>query len=163
MTTAAVRRLAVPSPDELVERARAMVPEIRALAEETERNRTIFPHIIEKFREAELLRTCRPKEFGGFEYDGETALRIALTISAACASTGWAVNGAVSNGRSMSHFPIETQREIWASDVDHASWAYLGAFITPADGKALPGKAYEGAFFLLSVEDCEIIDNWFVN
>src|SRR6266852_3073370 len=64
MTTAAIRRLAVPSPDELVERAGAMVPEIRALAEETERNRAISPHIIDQFREAELLRTCRPKEFG---------------------------------------------------------------------------------------------------
>ena len=44
MTTAAVRRLSVPSPDELIERARAMVPEIRAMAEETERNRTLLPH-----------------------------------------------------------------------------------------------------------------------
>ncbi len=192
MSSPAIRRPAAPSPDELVERARAMVPEIRALAEETEKNRRIAPHIIARFREAELLRTSRPKEFGGFEYDGETALKIALTISAACASTGWAVNGAVSNGRSMSHFPIETQREIWATDedpfscacfaptgtarpvdggyilngrwsfasgVDHASWAYLGAFITP-EGKEPP---YEGAFFLLPVEDCEVIDNWFVN
>src|SRR5260370_16418801 len=122
MTTVAIRRLAVPSPDELVDRARAMVPEIRALAEETEKNRKIFPHIIAKFREAELLRTCRPKEFGGFEYDGETALRIALTISAACASTGWAVNGAVSNGRSMSHFPIETQPEILSTAEDPFSY-----------------------------------------
>src|SRR5580658_8417297 len=99
MTSAAVRRLAVPSPDELVERARAMVPEIRSLAEATERNRAISPHIIAKFREAELHRTCRPKEFGGFEYDGETALKIAMTFAAACPSTGWSVNGAVSNGR----------------------------------------------------------------
>ncbi|HEV8680802.1 MAG TPA: acyl-CoA dehydrogenase family protein [Stellaceae bacterium] len=199
MTSAAIR-LAAPTPDELVGRAREMVPEIRALAEETERNRKIAPHIIQKFRDAELLRTCRPKEFGGFEYDGETALRIALTISAACASTGWAVNGAVSNGRSMSHFAIETQREIWSTDedpfscacfaptgtavpvdggyilnghwsfasgCDHASWAYLGAFITPPDSRPPPdrgpGQAYEGAFFLLPIEDCEIIDNWFVN
>jgi resorcinol 4-hydroxylase (FADH2) len=192
MTNAAIRRLAAPSPDELVDRARAMVPEIRALAEETERNREISPHIIQKFRDAELLRTCRPKEFGGFEYDGETALRIALTISAACASTGWACNGAVSNGRSMSHFAIETQREIWSTDedpfscacfaptgtavpvdggytlnghwsfasgCDHASWAYLGAFITPPDTK----PPFEGAFFLVPIGDCEIIDNWYVN
>ena len=46
MNTAAVRRLAIPSPDELVERARAMVPAIRALAEETERNRTLLPTIV---------------------------------------------------------------------------------------------------------------------
>src|SRR5258708_5813961 len=97
MTTAAVRRLSVPSPDELIERASAMGPEIRALAQETERNRNLFPHIVEKIRDAELLRTCRPKMFGGFEYDGEVALTIALTISAACASTGRAVHRAGAN------------------------------------------------------------------
>jgi alkylation response protein AidB-like acyl-CoA dehydrogenase len=193
MTTAAIRRLAVPSPEELIDRARGMVPEIRALAEETERNRNVLPHIIDKIRDAELLRTCRPKEFGGFEYDGETALRIALTISAACASTGWAVNGAVSNGRSIAHFPIEAQREVWdgnedpftcacfaptgtavpvdggyvlsgawsfASGCDASSWVKLGAFITLPSAK--PPQALEGAFLLLPIGDCEIVDNWFV-
>jgi alkylation response protein AidB-like acyl-CoA dehydrogenase len=191
MTVAAISRIAVPSPEELVGRARAMVPEIRALAEETERNRNVLPHVIDRIREAELLRTCRPKEFGGFEYDGETALRIAMTISAACASTGWAVNGAVSNGRSIAHFPIEAQREVWggdadpftcacfaptgtavpadggyvlngswsfASGVDASSWVKLGALITPAGAD----PPFEGAFFLLPIGDCEVVDNWFV-
>jgi resorcinol 4-hydroxylase (FADH2) len=192
MTAAAIRRLGIPSPEELIERARAMAPEIRELAEETEKNRDVFPRIIEKIRNAELLRTCRPKEFGGFEHDGVTALKIAMTISAACASTGWSVNGAVSNGRSIAHFPIEAQHEVWSSDVDpftcaafaptgravpvdggyrltgrwsfasgcdHASWIYLGGFITP-DSQAPP---YEGAFFLLPIGNVEIIDTWFVN
>jgi alkylation response protein AidB-like acyl-CoA dehydrogenase len=191
MTTAAIRRRSLPSPNELIARAEAMVPEIRALAEETEKNRAISPQMIQKIRDAELLRTCRPKEFGGFEFDGETALKIAMTIAAACPSTGWAVNGAVSNGRSMAHFPIETQREIWATEedpfscacfaptgtavpvdggyvlsgrwsfasgCDHASWCYLGAFITPPGAK----PPSEAAFFLLPIEDCEIVDNWFV-
>jgi alkylation response protein AidB-like acyl-CoA dehydrogenase len=191
MTVAAISRIAVPSPEELVGRARAMVPEIRALAEETERNRNVLPHVIDMIREAELLRTCRPKEFGGFEYDGETALRIAMTISAACASTGWAVNGAVSNGRSIAHFPIAAQREVWggdadpftcacfaptgtavpadggyvlngswsfASGVDASSWVKLGALITPASAE----PPFEGAFFLLPIGDCEVVDNWFV-
>src|SRR5207248_10412333 len=96
----------------------------------------------------------------------------------------------------MSHFPIETQREIWAGDedpfscacfaptgtarpveggyvldgrwsfasgCDHSSWCYLGAFITAPDITA-PGAAppHEAAFFLLPIEDCEIIDTWFV-
>ena len=191
MTTAAVRRLAIPSPEELIERARGMVPEIRALAEETERNRTLLPQIVEKIWDSELLRTCRPRMFGGFEYDGEVALTIALTISAACASTGWTVNGAVSNGYSLAHWPVEAQRELWdggadpftfacfaptgtaipvgggyrlsgtwsfASGCDIAQWGKLGAMITP------PGREppYEGAFFLLPIEDCEIVDNWFV-
>jgi resorcinol 4-hydroxylase (FADH2) len=191
MTTAAIRRFSLPSPEELIERARDMVPEIRSLAEETERNRNVLPHIVDKIRDAELLRTCRPKEFGGFEYDGETALRIAMTISAACASTGWAVNGAVSNGRSIAHFPIEAQREVWGADEDPftcACFAPTGTAVPADGGYVLSGTwsfasgcdaaswiklgafitprnakpPFEGAFFLLPIGDVEIVDNWFV-
>lgn len=87
MTSAAVRFVAPSGPEELIARAKAMLPEIRQLAEETERNRTIAPHIIGRIRDAELLRTCRPKEFGGFEYDAVVALEIALAVSAACRGT----------------------------------------------------------------------------
>jgi resorcinol 4-hydroxylase (FADH2) len=190
MSSAAIRREAPPSPAELVRRARALVPEIRALAEETERNRAISPHIIAKIREAELLRTTRPKEFGGFEYDGEVALEIALTISAACASTGWAVNGALSNGISFGHYPIETQRELWGDGSDPfscACFAPTGAAVAAEGGYRLNGKWFfasgidhaswirlgafikspavdssDGAFFLLPISDVEIEDNWFV-
>jgi alkylation response protein AidB-like acyl-CoA dehydrogenase len=192
MTAATIRRLSIPSPEELIERARAMVPEIRELAEATEKNRNVFPHVIDKIRDAELLRTCRPKEFGGFEYDGETALKIAMTISAACASTGWSVNGAVSNGRSIAHFPIEAQREVWAGDQEPfacAAFAPTGTAIPVQGGFVLSGRwsfasgcdhaawiylggfikpegtqaPHEGAFFLLPIGNVEIIDNWFVN
>jgi alkylation response protein AidB-like acyl-CoA dehydrogenase len=192
MTVATFRRLSIPSPDELIERARAMAPEIRELAEATEKNRNVFPHIIDKIRDAELLLTCRPKEFDGFEYDGETALKIAMTISAACASTGWSVNGAVSNGRSIAHFPIEAQREVWSGEEDPfacAAFAPTGTAAPVDGGFILNGRwsfasgcdhaawiylggfivpegakpPHEGAFFLLPIGDVEIIDNWFVN
>jgi alkylation response protein AidB-like acyl-CoA dehydrogenase len=191
MTTAAIRRLAVPTADELIGRARELVPEIRALAEETERNRKISPRIIARIREAELLRTTRPKAFGGFEYDAVVALEIALTISAACASTGWAVNGALSNGISFGHYPIETQRELWADGADPfscACFAPTGTAVPTDGGYMLNGKwsfasgvdhsswirlgaliippdaapPHDGAFFLLPVGDVEIEDNWFV-
>src|SRR3954447_12583155 len=192
MSTAAIRRLAaMPSPDELIGRARTMVPEIRELAQKTEENRGLFPHIVDKIRAAELLRTCRPKEFGGFEYDGEVALRIALTISAACASTGWTVNGAGSNGLSLAHLPIEAQREVWAGDADvftFACFAPTGTAVPAPGGYRLSGRwsfasgcdisawgklgamitpsdgsaPKDGAFFLLPAGDYEIVDTWFV-
>src|SRR5215469_13932198 len=143
MTTAAVRRLAPPSADELIERARAMVPEIRAVAEETERNRNLLPEIVNRLRESELLRTCRPRAFGGFEYDGEVAVRIALTISEACASTGWTVNGAVSNGYSLAHWPVEAQRELWEGDAapfTFACFAPTGTAIPVEGGYRLSGR-----------------------
>ncbi|HEY2541255.1 MAG TPA: acyl-CoA dehydrogenase family protein [Stellaceae bacterium] len=144
MSSAAFRRLAEPpSPEQLIARARALVPEIRARAEETERNRRISSEIIAKVREAELLRTTRPREFGGFEFDPTVALEIALTISAACASTGWAVNGALSNGISFGHYPSETQRELWGNGADPfscACFAPTGTAIPAAGGYRLSGK-----------------------
>jgi resorcinol 4-hydroxylase (FADH2) len=191
MTSAAIRRAAPPAPEELIVRAREMVPEIQALAEETERNRTISPKIIARIRDAELLRTTRPKEFGGFEYDAVVALEIALVISAACASTGWTVNGALSNGIGFGHFPIETQRELWGDGADPftcACFAPTGTAVPADGGYMLSGRwsfasgcdhsswvrlgafitppdvapPYEGAFLLLPIEDVEIEDNWFV-
>ena len=195
MTNAATYHFPIPTAEELIARAQALAPEIRARAEETEKNRGLAPEIVEKIRKAEFLRICRPKEFGGFEYDAEVALTIALTISAACASTGWTINGAVSNGISMAHWPIEAQREVWGNDADPftfacfaptgtavpvpggyrlsgrwsfasgcdiSSWGKLGAFIKPAGAEPPPNGAYDGAFFLLPIEDCEIIDNWYV-
>src|SRR3954466_6750102 len=192
MSTAAIRRLAaMPSPEELIGRAREMVPEIRTLAEETERNRNLFPHIIGKIRDAELLRTCRPKEFGGFEYDPVVALEIALAVSAACASTGWGLNGALSHRILFGHYPSETQRELWGGGDDPftcACFAPTGEAVPREGGYVLSGKwsfasgcdhsswkrpgplitppggapPHEGAFFLLPIGDVEIEDNWFV-
>src|SRR6516165_7425768 len=143
MMSAALCCKAPPTPEEMIGRARDMVPEIRKLAEATERNRTISPRIIDKIRNAELLRTCRPKEFGGFEYDAVVALKIALVISAACASTGWTMNGALSNGISFGHFPIEAQRELWGDGVDpftSACFAPTGAAFPTDGGYVLSGK-----------------------
>jgi resorcinol 4-hydroxylase (FADH2) len=143
-SSAALRRVAPPpSPEELVARARALAPEIRARAEETEKNRRIAPEIVAKVRDAELLRTTRPSEFGGFEYDAAVALEIALVISAACASTGWCVNGALSNGVSFGHYPIETQRELWGDGEDPftcACFAPTGTAAPVAGGYRLHGK-----------------------
>lgn len=192
MPIAAIRRPAVPSPEALIGRARELVPEIRELAEKTERNRNLFPHIVERLREAEILRTCRPAEFGGFEYDCGIALQIALTISAGCASTGWTVNGAVSNGYSLAHWPIEAQHEIWDGGEEpftFACFAPTGTAVPVAGGYRLSGRwsfasgcdvsqwgklgamitpsgegtPKEGAFFLLPAGDYEIVDTWFVS
>jgi alkylation response protein AidB-like acyl-CoA dehydrogenase len=114
-----------------------------------------------------------------------------MTISAACASTGWTVNGAVSNGRSIAHFPIEAQREVWGGDADPftcACFAPTGTAVPVAGGYVLSGTwsfasgcdhaswvylgafivpegpepSRDGAFFLVPIGDIEIVDNWFV-
>src|SRR5205823_1741868 len=124
-------------------------------------------------------------------YDCEVALRIALTISAGCASTGWTVNGAVSNGYSLAHWPIEAQHEIWDGGGDpftFACFAPTGTAVPVEGGYRLSGRwsfasgcdistwgklgamitpsegaaPKDGAFFLLPAGDYRIADTWFV-
>jgi resorcinol 4-hydroxylase (FADH2) len=143
MSLATSRRRAIPTAEELVARARDMAQEIRALAQETEPNRNLFPHIVERIRTAELLRTCQPAEFGGFEYDGEVALKIVLQISAGCASTGWTISVAVSNGMVLAHWPIEAQREIRQDDANPFSFgcdAPTGTAVPVTGGYRLSGR-----------------------
>ena len=52
MSFATIRGRAVPTADELVGRARDIVPEIRPLAQETERNRNLSAQIVERIRKA---------------------------------------------------------------------------------------------------------------
>src|SRR3984893_17767032 len=175
----------------MIARAEAMIPAIRELAEETERTRTISPEVVDMIRDAELFPTGAPKKFGGFEHDATVALEIALAVSAACASTGWTLNGALSNGISFGHFPIEAQSELWGGGDDPftcACFAPTGAAMPREKGYVLSGKwsfasgcdhsswvrlgalimpprgapPYEGAFFLLPIGDVEIQAHWFV-
>src|SRR5438105_1543001 len=78
-------------------RARRDRPGRAGSPRETERCRKLPPHTVHNVRESYLRRTCRPR-FAPAEHSRPAgAQQIALTISAACASTGWTVNGAVSN------------------------------------------------------------------
>ena len=109
MSLVTTRRRAVPTAEELVARARDMVSEIRALAPETERNRNLSPQIVERIRKAELLRTCQPAEFGGFEYDGEVALRrSAVGTALPTARYFWIFGGPRKKSRSWSCRTIAT-------------------------------------------------------
>jgi hypothetical protein len=66
-----------------------------------------------------------------------------LVVSAACASTGWALNGALSDGISFAHFPIEAQRELSGDGADPFSCACFAPTGTaaPTDGGyVLSGK-----------------------
>jgi 3-hydroxy-9,10-secoandrosta-1,3,5(10)-triene-9,17-dione monooxygenase len=76
--------------DEVLDRARALVPRLRERARETERQRRISDETIAELIDAGLLRLTRPARYGGLEADANLFLRTVEILSTACASTGWA-------------------------------------------------------------------------
>lgn len=103
-----------PSLDELVERTHSLLPQVRAAARETEKNRRVSGEMIAKFADLDLLRLVKPKSFGGFEYGPSALIRVGCEIGRVCGSTAWCVMLGNINGWFTSYWPIEAQNDVWA-------------------------------------------------
>lgn len=98
----------------LLDRVRAMKPEIRKMARETEANRRVPARTMTLLKEAEITRALRPAAFGGFEYGTGEMARIAFELGQACGSTGWCGSLAVCYQWMTSFFPLEAQHDVWS-------------------------------------------------
>ncbi len=77
------------TPAVLIERARAMAPELIARQRETEERTYYAEDTHRAFRDAGFYRITVPKRYGGFEFGFETFLRVVAELTRACPSTGW--------------------------------------------------------------------------
>ena len=85
----AKRDVAVPTPDELVARAAAMVPALRARADEIEAARQVPDDVVEMFREAGFFRILQPKKFGGYEMNPIVFMRVLGELGRGCCASAW--------------------------------------------------------------------------
>ena len=122
--------------DDLVARARAMIPYLRDAAGSTERERKIPAETMAMFVEAEFFRTLAPKRFGGFEYDFATMMDILAEVGRGCGSSAWVCGIGILHRWLLSLFPLEAQLEVWADDPQgfiSSSYAPQG-LARPVDG-----------------------------
>ena len=86
-------RDAVPSGQELIDRARALAPKLRERAVRAEQERHIPRESVEEFIDASLIHTLQPKRWGGYEHDHEVAFNIAIELGrSTCGSSAWCLN-----------------------------------------------------------------------
>lgn len=136
-----------PTPDELIEAARALRPRLRELQDEHAQLGTYSPEIHEYFVEHRFYDMMRPKRYGGLEVDLETFIRVAIEISRGDPGVGWSFElGASHAYQFASHFPEQAQQEAFSS-------AY--PFISPS--RAFPVKSnvvpVEGGYRLSGLWD----------
>ena len=79
----------IPSPDELVARASAMVPGLRARAPEIEAARQVPDDVVEMFRQAGFFRILQPKKFGGYEMNPIVFMRVLGELGRGCCASAW--------------------------------------------------------------------------
>lgn len=80
-----------PSTEELVQRARDLIPLLARNAAQTERDRRAHAENIEAIAAAGLFKLMVPKRYGGYERDTRAHLEVTAALAEGCGGTAWVV------------------------------------------------------------------------
>src|SRR5512143_1994034 len=124
------------TPQMLLDRARALLPQIRERAEKAESLRRLPEDTLAELRDAGLLRALQPARFGGDQLDLDVLLGVAAEIGRACGSSAWCYSILGIHNWLLGLYPLEAQQEVWGETPDAlavACFAPTGK-AEPADG-----------------------------
>ena len=99
-----------------VDAAKALAPQIRACANQTEHERHLPASLVSALARAGLFRLCVPRAFGGVEADPDTLVRAIEAVAEADGSAGWCVMIAATSGVLGAYLPADVARRIYGAD-----------------------------------------------
>jgi 3-hydroxy-9,10-secoandrosta-1,3,5(10)-triene-9,17-dione monooxygenase len=103
---------------ELMAKATALVPLLRAKAAETERARRIPDDVLAAVEQAGLFRMRAPKRFGGYEADLRTYTDVVTELGRGCGSTGWISFISIATAWIAAQFSDQAQRDVFEGNPD---------------------------------------------
>jgi 3-hydroxy-9,10-secoandrosta-1,3,5(10)-triene-9,17-dione monooxygenase len=182
-------RADIPDPAELVRRAAALVPLLRANAQRCHRERRIPQENLDAIRDAGLFKLTLPRRFGGYEVDMRTKVAVLGEIARGCGSTAWVTTLYDDAMFLVSLFPDAVQDEVFADPDVHVTATLIpaGRAVRQGDGYSVSGRwpfnsgcldaTYvvepaivendtgipEVALFLMPYADLTIEDDWYVS
>ena len=174
----------------LLERAQALAPLFRDNARAAEVARRPSDHVISAVKESGLFALMVPKAYGGHEEDLDTFFDVVLTLSRADASMGWLTGFLIEHNLWVLNYADQVCSTVfgddnyvlapatlnvgagtaeavkggyrlsgqwqWGTGILHSRWVLAG-------GLAMVDQTPTPTFFLLPIEDVELIDTWFMS
>ncbi len=131
---------AIPAPEELIERARAMKPVLKSRARETTKAHDVPKETVAEMQEAGFFRVLQPKSHGGYEMHPNVFFAIQRELAEGCMSTGWIYGVLGCHPYQLALFDGKAQDEVWGED----SSTLVSSTYQPV-GKVEPA---EGGFYL---------------
>lgn len=118
MTAATLERPTVKTPteEEIVRRATAMIPTLRARATACESAGRISDETILDFQEAGFFRMLQPKAFGGYEMNPLTFYRVLQDVASGCPSSGWGLMVLGVHNWEIALLDPQASRDMWSHD-----------------------------------------------
>ncbi len=180
----------VPTAEEFVDRARAIVPQIRMRAGEAERRRTLPGDMMDVVREAGLLHAFIPERYGGYNLNWGPQIAAGRAISAGCPSTAWLVSVVGSHAGYVGRMSEAAQDDVWGGGegvLICTGAVPIGVEMRRADGgfrvsgqwafcsgvdhsawallRGTPVGEEDGPqyYMLFPSDDFSIVDDWFVS
>ena len=96
----------------------ALLPDIRARAEQTERLGVVADEIVQALTDVGVFRAVQPRQWGGLELDHATFYEGMIRIASACGATGWVASVVGVHPWQVALFANEAQREVWGDEPD---------------------------------------------
>src|SRR4051794_25870780 len=115
-TLAASQASETPSAEELLARARAMIPALKARARQCTADRNVPAETIAEMREAGFFRILQPKRWGGFEMHPNVFFGVQKALAEGCMSTGWMYGVLGCHPYELALFDDRAQVEVWGDD-----------------------------------------------
>ena len=174
---------------DLIARAEALAPALKARTEKAEAARRLPDETVAELSDAGLLEVCVPARFGGYEQSWDVLCRVSRALARGCGSQAWCANIYNDHCQLLGMFPLEAQDEVWGPGKPvriSASIAPDGKAKRASGGARLSGRLRylsgidhahwvlaggmlldEGqpprrAYFLVPKRDFTIIDDWHV-
>lgn len=176
-----------PTAQEMVARARAMIPALRSRAAQTERDRRLPKETIAEMQAAGLFKVLQPKRWGGYELDIHAYFDVQIALAEGDMSPAWVYGVVGTHPWFMAWLDDRAANDVWGK---HDS-TLICSSLMPA-GKARPveggyrisgnwkyasgcehcewallGAMVEGGpelrcLFLVPKSDYQIVDTWHV-
>lgn len=131
----------LPSADDLILRARSMVPVLAERAAATEENRSMLPETLAELTDAGLFRIMQAPRYGGYGMGLPVMAEVAAEIARGSASDAWVLGLCANQNRFVGCFPAEAQEEVYAKDGGHL----ITCLVT---GPTTTAQRVEGGFTL---------------
>ena len=135
--------LPVPSPEELIGRARAMIPVLKARARQCVAARDVSEETMGELHEAGFFRILQPSRWGGYEMHPNVFFEVQKALAEGCMSTGWMYGVVGCHPYELALFPYQAQQEVWGSNsatLASSSYQPVGKVTRVEGGFRLSGR-----------------------
>ena len=106
------------TPDELLARARALVPALKQRVRSAAEARRCPEETIADFLRTGLTRVCQPARYGGYELGWDVLCQISQILAAACGSQAWIQRIFADHSHMLATFPAQAQEDVWGGKHD---------------------------------------------